>query len=393
MNKWRIGQNVSLAWETKLVKKNRNNSYERMIGSNYICIREATDGRYGILLRVLDKSRASSIKLVRGQPFFLDECTGLFEGYSFSSYSSPSLAELKEVLAILRSNQSLLDRFEEAKMPISLQSLFWVNETARNILFMKKPLCYDPSTDSLCIASDPVEPCRLTMVYFNSQLQIVDFVTDQSDAATAEAGKLVQQASDVAWKKWVLPAVFSLAAAFYGGYLTGEYSNNQKDIHPASVEKVLAKDSVPEKKASVKDNVPEKKVPVKDSVPEKKAPVKDGVSEKKAPVKESVPEKKAPVKENAAPSHQKDSVASDQYEAKDIRVRTGAYRIIGTDRVVTVKAGDNVTRIANRTLGPGMECYIEVLNDITSRTQLKAGQTIKIPKLERKRKTKSATKQ
>ena len=97
--------------------------------------------------------------------------------------------------------------------------------------------------------------------------------------------------------------------------------------------------------------------------------------------------------ENAAPSHQKDSVASDQYEAKDIRVRTGAYRIIGTDRVVTVKAGDNVTRIANRTLGPGMECYIEVLNDITSRTQLKAGQTIKIPKLERKRKTKSAAKQ
>jgi hypothetical protein len=371
MNKWRIGQNVSLAWETKLVKKNRNNSYERMIGSNYICIREATDGHYGILLRVLDKARASSIKLVRGQPFFLDECTGLFEGYSFSSYSSPSLAELKEVLAILRSNQSLLDRFEEAKMPISLQSLFWVNETARNILFMKKPLCYDPSTDSLCIASDPVEPCRLTMVYFNSQLQIVDFVTDQSDAATAEAGKLVQQASDVAWKKWVLPAALSLAAAFYGGYLTGEYSNNQKDIHPASVEKVLAKDSVSEKKAPVKDSVPEKKVPVK----------------------ESVPEKKAPVKENVAPSHQKDSVASDQYEAKDIRVRTGAYRIIGTDRVVTVKAGDNVTRIANRTLGPGMECYIEVLNDMTSRTKLKAGQTIKIPKLERKRKTKSAAKQ
>ena len=393
MNKWRIGQNVSLAWETKLVKKNRNNSYERMIGSNYICIREATDGRYGILLRVLDKARSSSIKLVRGQPFFLDECTGLFEGYSFSSYSSPSLAELKEVLAILRSNQSLLDRFEEAKMPISLQSLFWVNETARNILFMKKPLCYDPSTDSLCIASDPVEPCRLTMVYFNKQLQIVDFVTDQSDAATAEAGKLVQQASEVAWKKWVLPAVFSLAAAFYGGYLTGEYSNNQQDIHPASVEKVLAKDSVPEKKAPVKDSVPEKKAPVKDSAPQKKTPVKDSVPEKKVPVKESVPEKKEPVKENAASSHQKDSVASDQYEAKDIRVRTGAYRIIGTDRVVTVKAGDNVTRIANRTLGPGMECYIEVLNDITSRTQLKAGQTIKIPKLERKRKTKSAAKQ
>jgi hypothetical protein len=358
INKWSIGQKVSLSWKTKQLKKNKKNSYERMIGSNYICIREASDGHNGILLRVLDNAKASSVMLISGQPFFMDESARLFEGFSYSSYSTPSLAELKEILAILGSNSSLLVRFDEASMPINLKSLFWVNETARNTFFQKKPLCYNPSTDSLCIASDPVAPCRLTLVYFNSQQQLIDFVTDQSDAAAA-AGKLIQQTSDVAWKKWVLPAVVSLAVVFYGGYLTGKYSNDQKDVQPDPVDEALVSD----------------KAPAEENVPEKKEPAKEKVAEKKEPAKEKVAEKK-------------DSVVLDQYEAKDIRVRTGGYRIIGTDRVMTIKEGDNLTRIAKRTLGPGMECYIEVYNDISSKTELKAGQTIKIPKLERKKKKK-----
>ncbi len=373
INKWSIGQKVSLSWKTKQLKKNKKNSYERMIGSNYICIREASDGHNGILLRVLDNAKASSVMLISGQPFFMDESARLFEGFSYSSYSTPSLAELKEILAILGSNSSLLVRFDEASMPINLKSLFWVNETARNTFFQKKPLCYNPSTDSLCIASDPVAPCRLTLVYFNSQQQLIDFVTDQSDAAAA-AGKLIQQTSDVAWKKWVLPAVVSLAVVFYGGYLTGKYSNDQKDVQPDPVEEALVSD-----KAPAEENVPEKKEPAKEKVAEKKEP------EKKEPEKKE-PEKKEPAKEKVA--EKKDSVVLDQYEAKDNRVRTGGYRIIGTDRVMTIKEGDNLTRIAKRTLGPGMECYIEVYNDISSKTELKAGQTIKIPKLERKKKKK-----
>ena len=384
INKWSIGQKVSLSWKTKQLKKNKKNSYERMIGSNYICIREASDGHNGILLRVLDNAKASSVMLISGQPFFMDESARLFEGFIYSSYSTPSLAELKEILAILGSNSSLLVRFDEASMPINLKSLFWVNETARNTFFQKKPLCYNPSTDSLCIASNPVAPCRLTLVYFNSQQQLIDFVTDQSDAAAA-AGKLIQQTSDVAWKKWVLPAVVSLAVVFYGGYLTGKYSNDQKDVQPDPVEEALVSD-----KAPAEENVPEKKEPAKEKVaekkePEKKDPTKEKVAEKKEPEKKE-PEKKEPAKEKVA--EKKDSVVLDQYEAKDNRVRTGGYRIIGTDRVMTIKEGDNLTRIAKRTLGPGMECYIEVYNDISSKTELKAGQTIKIPKLERKKKKK-----
>jgi hypothetical protein len=53
----------------------------------------------------------------------------------------------------------------------------------------------------------------------------------------------------------------------------------------------------------------------------------------------------------------------------------------------TVRPGDTTKRIANRTLGEGMECYIEAYNDITT-ADLKEGQSIKIPKLELKRKLK-----
>ena len=78
----------------------------------------------------------------------------------------------------------------------------------------------------------------------------------------------------------------------------------------------------------------------------------------------------------------------DKWAAMDARVRTGAYRIIGTDQVLKAKAGDNIARICRRTLGPGMECYIEVYNGISKGTDIKAGQEIKIPKLELKKKRK-----
>ena len=77
--------------------------------------------------------------------------------------------------------------------------------------------------------------------------------------------------------------------------------------------------------------------------------------------------------------------SSDKYEAMDIRVRTGAYRIIGEDRTVKAKAGQTVEDMATKLLGPGMSCYVEVYNGLDGKTTLKEGQTIKIPKLELKK--------
>lgn len=88
-------------------------------------------------------------------------------------------------------------------------------------------------------------------------------------------------------------------------------------------------------------------------------------------------EAKDKVEEKAA-----SKIASSQYD-KDARVRTGAYRIIGVAQTVTVGAGQTLEQISTRYLGSGMECYVEALNGTST---VKAGQKIKIPKLELKRK-------
>ena len=87
---------------------------------------------------------------------------------------------------------------------------------------------------------------------------------------------------------------------------------------------------------------------------------------------------------NKAEEKAASKIASSQYD-KDARVRTGAYRIIGVAQTVTVGAGQTLEQISTRYLGSGMECYVEALNGTST---VKAGQKIKIPKLELKKKKK-----
>ena len=96
---------------------------------------------------------------------------------------------------------------------------------------------------------------------------------------------------------------------------------------------------------------------------------------------------KAEAKEKAKDKAEKKAtskIASSQYD-KDARVRTGAYRIIGVAQTVMVGAGQTLEQISTRYLGSGMECYVEALNGTST---VKAGQKIKIPKLELKKKKK-----
>lgn len=78
----------------------------------------------------------------------------------------------------------------------------------------------------------------------------------------------------------------------------------------------------------------------------------------------------------------KADAASSAYD-KDPRIRTGAYRIVGIDHTVTVKAGQTLSSISRTALGPGMECYVEAVNG--GRTEFKAGDKIKIPALKHKK--------
>ena len=78
----------------------------------------------------------------------------------------------------------------------------------------------------------------------------------------------------------------------------------------------------------------------------------------------------------------------DKYAQKDVRVRLGAYRIVGLDHEVKVLQGQTFSSICRAHLGPDMECYIEVYNDLPRNPEVKAGQVIKIPKLQLKKRKK-----
>ena len=114
------------------------------------------------------------------------------------------------------------------------------------------------------------------------------------------------------------------------------------------------------------------------AVVEKPAPA----AEKPTPVTEkstSDVEKPTSVAEKSVSSKEEDA-----YEAlnkSDARVRTGAYRIVGVKQVIKVKRGQTLLSISRLYLGPGMECYIEVMN---KNKELKEGDRVKIPELKRK---------
>lgn len=87
------------------------------------------------------------------------------------------------------------------------------------------------------------------------------------------------------------------------------------------------------------------------------------------------------VQAQAVPAVEKEEAISVDYES-DPRLRTGAYIIIGVDRTVAVMKGQTLESISKAYLGPGMECYVEVLN---SCKKVSAGDSLKIPKLKLKK--------
>ena len=206
----------------------------------------------------------------------------------------------------------------------------------------------------------------------------------------------------LAW--WIL-ALAACACSFAGGYYVRGLTGQSEPSEPVAL--VADSDSV--KNAALgNDTLRNDSVTVLAVVDtlalEDEKPADTAVAVKEAVKQEAVkkveekpevkPEVKAEVKPEVKPEvkaeKKAETPAPDKYDQMDSRVRTGAYRIVGLDYTEKVKAGETVQRIARRTLGPDMECYIEVYNGISSKTPLKEGQSLKIPKLELKKKKKKS---
>lgn len=183
-----------------------------------------------------------------------------------------------------------------------------------------------------------------------------------------------EQPSDKSWLWWLLACVLALGI----GYLLGSHfpyqglTGTQEPVAPKVEKTVPAKPAQPV--AQPTQSAAPSDQPAAE--PEKEKQREDEAVQAPEPPQASAPAPQAEVK-------------LDKYEAMDARVKNGAYRIVGTDFEEIVREGDNLQRICKRTIGPGMECYIEVYNGITATTELKKGMKIKIPKLEWKKKKKA----
>lgn len=72
-----------------------------------------------------------------------------------------------------------------------------------------------------------------------------------------------------------------------------------------------------------------------------------------------------------------DEVDFDKMNA-DPRVKMGAYNIVGIDTIITLNSGQTMKSYCRSTLGSGMLCYFQVLNDTT---ELGEGAKMKVPKV------------
>ena len=111
------------------------------------------------------------------------------------------------------------------------------------------------------------------------------------------------------------------------------------------------------------------------------APPRDDDNNHQRPAKD-----KPTVEDNAAKASTSSSLpVGDDYN-KDIRIRTGAYDIVGIDKTVTVRQGQSLSSISRVYLGPGMECYVEAVN--SGKKAFNAGEKINIPKVQLKKRRK-----
>ena len=178
---------------------------------------------------------------------------------------------------------------------------------------------------------------------------------------------------EFSWKKWLLAVAVVLVLmglSAYGGYYYAMQKMSAQKTETATIKKDEV--ATPEKPV---DSV----AVAKDTVVA--APVEVAQTEVKA--EESVKKEETAKQEVKEPAEE-----PDPYAAKDERVRLGAYRIVGTAEEVKVLPGQTFYSICRAHLGPDMQCYVEVYNNLPKDPKIKEGQVIKIPKLKPKKKRK-----
>ena len=261
---------------------------------------------------------------------------------------------------------------------------------------------YEPEPEPVVEPEPIVEPKPAPVVEPEPEPEEDESEEEYEDEELDEEEEIEEPSSN-GGHKWLI-ALLTCLLGLAGGYVLGnlfpwsQFSQSQdvkvEKAVPASdlesvaepIDSVVPADTITPAPVAVPEEKPAEAKPVEQPaakpVEPKPAPATKPVEPKPA-VKPSEP-KPAPA---AKPEEKTEpAVQLDKYQKMDNRVKFGAYKIVGTALEVKVKEGDNLKKIANRILGPDMECYLEVYNGMNSKTELKVGQTIKIPKLKWRKK-------
>ena len=211
---------------------------------------------------------------------------------------------------------------------------------------------------------------------------------DDDDTASPDVFDDDSETSGSYWK-WVVAAVVCLilmAAAAYGGYMFGleEGKHQEKKSQIADYAAQLDKQTAELRKQRLAN---QEQALADTSATAKKVADTSATAQK---VADTSPTKKEVSATSPAtqPATSTPSAEEDysRYNTSDVRIRTGAYIIVGIDKTVTAQEGQTIGKIAQSQLGPGMSCYVEAVNGMKENTVLKKGTRIKIPKLRHKKK-------
>ena len=201
---------------------------------------------------------------------------------------------------------------------------------------------------------------------------------DDDDTPSPDVFDDDSETSGSYWK-WVVAAVVCLilmAAAAYGGYMFGleEGKHQEKKSQIADYAAQLDKQTAELRKQRLANQ--------EQALADTSATAKK-VADTSPTKKEVSATSPATQPSTSTPSAEEDY---SRYNTSDVRIRTGAYIIVGIDKTVTAQEGQTIGKIAQSQLGPGMSCYVEAVNGMKENTVLKKGTRIKIPKLRHKKK-------
>lgn len=322
------------------------------------------------------------LKEIVNKPFSQFETVVLNEGVDFAEDTTSEAYVTPEVKAASMPLVDFVDEDPSFENPIPLGE----NTVAEAPTPDAEPMPVETSVP--VVESEPVSSSA-SMVVEAPVAEVSETPANEESVEDSEEESVYEDEEEGSGsRKWLRPAV-ALLLGLGVGYLLGNYFP-MKGEQPVEA----PKPPVEMPKTVVEDTLVVDSIKAAVSAPEAEQPAEPIVDK---PVEAPKPEVKAeetkPVEivKPAAVAPKPVAPEVDKYAAMDARVRTGAYRIVGTEKVVKVKEGDNLRRIAQRTLGPDMECYLEVYNGLKAASPLKIGQEIKIPKLQLKKKKTQTT--